>query len=118
MVICNYRNPEIPATMETDAIVINELNIGKCRGCLRCRIVKSCITYNDDAPLQLPAITSAERLDIYLQKDSDVALLLNRILYGLAKQGQGRPYALDVEDAREVDYVKRMLDWCGYKLVE
>ena len=116
MVICNYRNPDIPATMESDAIVINDLNIGKCRGCLRCRIVKSCITYNDDAPLQLPVISSGARLCIYLQKDSDVALLLNRSVDGLAKQGQGRPYALHIEDGREVEYVKRMLDWCGYKL--
>lgn len=118
MTICYKRDPDIPATMAQDAIVISELNIGKCRGCLRCRIVKSCITYNDDAPLQLPPILSADRLDIYLQNENGISHLLNRIVYGLAGQGNGKPYTLHIQDDSEVAYIKRMLDWCGYKIEE
>ena len=116
LIICTRRDESIPQTSEEELIVVSEKEIGKCRGCLACRRVKKCITYEDDAQRWIPIVTAADHLDIYLQLDGSIQRLLDRVLYAL--DGTGKTFTLHVEDDKEVEYLRRLLLWCKYRQVQ
>ena len=116
LIICPRRDDSIPQVSEEELIVVSEKEIGKCRGCLACRRVKKCITYEDDAQRCIPIVTAASHLDIYLQPEGNIQRLLDRVLYAL--DGTGKTFTLHIEDAKEVEYLRRLLLWCKYTEVQ
>ena len=112
--ICTRRDSSLDSLSGDKAIiVIEEKQIGKCRGCLRCKILKQCISYNDDAQLCIPLITGADHLDFYLQSDGMIMRLMERVLYAL--NGEGKTFTLHIEDGKEAEYLRRVLVWAKYK---
>ena len=116
LIICTRRDDSIPQLSAEGLIVVSEKELGKCRGCLACRRVKNCVTYQDDAQRCIPIITAADHLDIYLQPESNIKRLLDRVLYAL--DGTGKTFTLHVEDGKEADYLRRLLLWCKYVEVQ
>ena len=116
LIICTRRSDFVPQEAGVEIIAVEEKQIGKCRGCMACRRVNRCINYDDDAQLSMPAITSADHLDIYLQPDGNIQRLLDRVLYAL--DGTGKTFTLHVEDSKEVEYLRRLLLWCKYREVQ
>ena len=116
LIICTRRDDSIPQVSEEELIVVSEKEIGKCRGCLACRRVKKCITYEDDTQRCIPIVTAASHLDIYLQPEGNIQRLLDRVLYAL--DGTGKTFTLHIEDAKEVEYLRRLLLWCKYTEVQ
>ncbi len=113
LTISTYKSDNITPSGET--IIISEKEIGKCRGCLRCRILKQCISYKDDAQECIPLLLAADHLDIYLQPASTIQLLMDRVLYALAGQGEGKTFTFHIEDGTEAEYLRNLLTWCKYK---
>ncbi len=93
-------------------LAVSEMQVGKCRGCMRCKILKHCISYNDDAQRCIPAILEADHLDIYLQPEGIVRRLMDRVLYAL--EGKGKTFTIKGDDQTEADYLRRLLTWAGY----
>lgn len=113
LILCTRRDDLVlQGNEDAEVLAVEELNIGKCRGCMRCKVLKHCISYNDDAQKCIPLITGADSLEVYLQPGSNVQLLLNRVLYALA--GNGRPFSFRGEDKTEEEYLRRLLTWAGY----
>ncbi len=80
---------------------------------MRCKIMKQCISYSDDAQQFIPVINAAAHLDIYLQLEGDVRRLLDRVLYAL--DGKGKTFAFYGEGGvGEEAYLRRLLVWAGY----
>ena len=115
LIICTRREGLPLQGDDLPVIAVSEKHIGKCRGCMRCKYVKKCIAYQDDAQECLPLIQEAAHLDIYLQSGSQTRLLFDRTLYAL--EGEGRTFTLHVEDDAEAEYLKNLLTWVGYKEV-
>ena len=113
LIICTRREGLPLQGDDTPVIAVSEKNIGKCRGCMRCKYVKMCIAYQDDAQECLPLILEAGHLDIFLQSGGQTRLLFERTLYAL--QGEGRTFTLHVAYAAEEDYIRNLLTWAGYK---
>ena len=111
--IATFRADNVPGVSEDELLIVSELDINKCRGCLRCRQLGQCAWFNDDAARLAPVVASASHLDFYLQKDGNLSLLLNRVLFAMVK-AEGKSYTLHIEDNAEQEYVSRLLDWCGY----
>ena len=116
MIISTFRAENISVTDSDSLLVVSELDINKCKGCLRCRQLGKCAWFNDDAARLASGIASANHLDLYLQKDGNLSLLINRVLFALMKS-EGKTYTLHIEDNTEEEYIRRCLDWCGYKMV-
>lgn len=100
----------------TEYIAVSEKEIGKCRGCMRCKILKQCISYMDDAQNCIPLITGADHLDIYLQPEGTIQRLMDRVLYAL--NGEGKTFTFHVEDKTEEEYLRRLLTWAKYREVQ
>lgn len=111
LAICTHRSDKIP--VDPELIVVSEQEIGKCRGCMRCRILKQCISYKDDAQECIPRITAADHLDIYLQPDGSIQRLMDRVLYAL--NGEGKTFTFHIEDNSEEEYLRRLLTWAKYR---
>lgn len=116
LIICTYINENIPQPEGVDVIAVSEKQIGKCRGCMRCKILKQCVTYNDDAQVYIPIITASDHLDIYLQPDGTIQRLMDRVLYAL--DGTGKTFTFHVEDSKEVEYLRRLLVWAKYQEIQ
>lgn len=116
LTICTYKTESVPQHEGDGIIVVSEKQIGKCRGCLRCKILKQCITYNDDAQLCIPLIAEADHLDIYLQPDGMIQRLMDRVLYSL--EGTGKTFAFHIEDEKEAAYVRNLLVWAKYTEIQ
>lgn len=112
MVITTYTTENTPK--DDNILVVSELDINKCKGCLRCRQLGKCAWFNDDAARLAPVIAEAQHLDLYLQKDGNLSLLINRVLFAITKS-QGKTYTLHIQDNTEEEYIRRCLDWCGYQ---
>lgn len=116
LIICTRITEGIKQHDNNEIIVISEKQIGKCRGCMRCKILKHCITYNDDAQLCIPLIAEANHLDIYLQNDGIIQRLMDRVLYSL--EGTGKTFTFHIEDDTEASYIRRLLTWAKYTEVQ
>lgn len=116
LIICTYKSDNIPQPEGVEVLVVSEKQIGKCRGCMRCKILKQCITYNDDAQVCIPLITASDHLDIYLQPDGTIQRLMDRVLYAL--DGTGKTFTFHTEDDKEAEYLRRLLTWAKYKEVQ
>lgn len=116
LIICTRRDDSVAQPEGFGLIVVNEKEIGKCRGCLACRRVKRCITYLDDAQKCIPVITESAHLDIYLQPEGNIRRLMDRVLYAL--DGTGKTFTFHIEDNKEEEYLRRMLLWCKYTEVQ
>lgn len=116
LAICSYRSDTLPLSYGENCIVVSEKNIGKCRGCMRCRILKQCVSYMDDAQQCIPLVAEAEHLDLYLQSGGVIQRLLDRVLYAL--DGSGKTFTLHIEDDTEAEYVRRLLTWAKYREVQ
>ena len=116
LIIATYRTVDLPLQNHPDAIIVSEKQIGKCRGCLACRRVKNCINYDDDAQVSIPLINSASHLDFYLQSEGTIQRLMDRVLYAL--DGVGKTFTLHIADAKEAEYLRRLLLWAKYTEVQ
>ena len=116
LIICTRRSDFVPQEAGVEIIAVEEKQIGKCRGCMACRRVNKCINYDDDAQLSMPAITSADHLDIYLQSEGIIQRLMDRVLYVL--NGTGKTFTFHIEDAKEAEYLRRLLLWAKYTEVQ
>ncbi len=112
LVICTRREGIVLPEEGVLVLAVEELNVGKCRGCMRCKILKQCITYNDDAQRCIPIVTEADHLDVYLQPEGNVKLLMDRTLYAL--NGKGKTFTFHGEEGAESQYLRRLLTWAGY----
>ena len=116
LIISTYKSDKITPQEGVDVIYVGEKQIGKCRGCMACRRLNKCINYDDDAQLCLPIINSADHIEFYLQPDGMIQRLMDRVLYAL--NGEGKTFAFQKEDAKEVDYLRRLLVWAKYTEVQ
>ncbi|MCM1371701.1 MAG: hypothetical protein NC113_01110 [Bacteroides sp.] len=112
LVICTRRDGVVSSDDNTKVLAVDEQEIGKCRGCMRCRILKQCVSYNDDAQKCIPLITSADCLELYLQPEGHLQRLMDRVLYAL--NGKGKTFSFRGDDRGEEEYLRRLLVWAGY----
>lgn len=112
LVICTRRDGVTIADGSAKVLAVDEQEIGKCRGCMRCKILKQCVSYNDDAQICIPLITEADCLEVHLQPEGHIQRLMDRVLYAL--DGKGKTFAFRGEDRCEEDYLRRLLTWAGY----
>ncbi len=112
VIVCTRREGIVTADDSVKILAVEELEIGKCRGCMRCKILKQCVTYNDDAQKCIPVITEADHLEIYLQSEGCVKRLMDRVLYAL--NGKRKTFSFQGSDGEETEYLRRLLTWAGY----
>lgn len=112
LVLCTRRDGIEFREKDVEVLAIENLNIGKCRGCMRCKILKQCVTYNDDAQKCIPLINEADFLEVHLQSEGCIQRLMDRVLYAL--NGKGKTFSLLGEDRGEEEYLKLLLTWAGY----
>ncbi len=112
VIICTRKEGVVLADDSAEILAVEELEIGKCRGCMRCKILKQCISYNDDAQKCIPIIIGADCLEIHLQPEGRVQRLMDRVLYAL--NGKGKTFSFKGNDGEEVEYLRRLLTWAGY----
>lgn len=112
LVICTRREGVVIPDDNVKMLAVDEQGIGKCRGCMRCRILKQCVTYNDDAQKCIPLIAGADCLEVYLQPEGHIQRLMDRVLYAL--NGKGKTFSFRGEDRSEEEYLRRLLAWAGY----
>ena len=108
---------EVPSTQdERQVIVVDEKQIGKCRGCLACRRLNKCINYDDDAQLCIPLFHEADHIDFHLQPEGRIQRLMDRVLYAI--DGTGKTFTLHIEDPKESEYLRRLLKWAKYTEIQ
>lgn len=112
LVICTRREGIVISDNNAKVLAVGEQEIGKCRGCMRCRILKQCVSYNDDAQKCIPLITGADCLEVYIQPEGHIQRLMDRVLYAL--NGKGKTFSFRGEDRSEEEYLRRLLTWAGY----
>lgn len=116
LIICTRREGLTLPDGDVNVLVVEEQEIGKCRGCMRCKILKQCVTYKDDAQKCIPIVTEADSLEIYLQPEGNVRRLMDRVLYAL--DGKGKTFSFHGENQDEAEYLRRLLTWAGYTEVK
>ena len=112
LILCTRRDGTAFLDADAEVLAVEEQNIGKCRGCMRCKVLKQCISYNDDAQKCIPLVTEADCLEIYMQSEGCIQRLMDRVLYAL--NGKGKTFSLLGEDRGEEEYLRRLLTWAGY----
>ena len=116
LILCTRKEGLVLPDDGTEVLAVEEKTIGKCRGCMRCKILKQCVTYNDDAQKCIPLVTEADSLEVYLQPDGCIQRLMDRVLYAL--NGKGKTFCFRGDDRGEEDYLRRLLTWAGYAEVK
>ncbi len=112
VIICTRREGLVALDDGVEILVVEEQEIGKCRGCMRCKILKQCVTYRDDAQKCIPVVTGADSLEIHLQPDGNIRRLMDRVLYAL--DGKGKTISFRGKDEGEAEYLRHLLIWAGY----
>lgn len=112
LILCTRREGITAQDNGAEVLAVEEKIIGKCRGCMRCKILKQCVSYNDDAQRCIPLINEADSLELHLQPDGCLQRLMDRVLYAL--NGKGKTFSFRGDDRSEEDYLRRLLTWAGY----
>ena len=106
---------EGPQQENAEGIAVESLNIGRCKGCMRCRFVKGCIVYSDDAQKTIPKLLSADHLILRVVDGTAIRNLLERTLFAIASS-KGKTYTVQGNSSNEITpHIRRILDWCGYQ---